>query len=145
MLASIEQRLVGDITQYERSILRHGAVWFFLLLLSYYIMRPIRDQIGSTYGVKNLSWMFWATFGVMLIAIPLYSMLVGKFHRKKLVPSIYAFFIVCLITFWLAMTRLPESWQLGIASAFFVWVSVCLLYTSPSPRDGLLSRMPSSA
>ena len=26
------------------------------------------------------------------------------------------------------------------------WLSfVCLLYTSPSPRDGLLSRMPSSA
>ena len=24
-------------------------------------------------------------------------------------------------------------------------VKVCLLYTSPSPRDGLLSRMPSSA
>ena len=24
-------------------------------------------------------------------------------------------------------------------------VSTCLLYTSPSPRDGLLSRMPSSA
>ena len=24
-------------------------------------------------------------------------------------------------------------------------VSICLLYTSPSPRDGLLSRMPSSA
>ena len=25
------------------------------------------------------------------------------------------------------------------------WSAVCLLYTSPSPRDGLLSRMPSSA
>ena len=25
------------------------------------------------------------------------------------------------------------------------WDSICLLYTSPSPRDGLLSRMPSSA
>ena len=25
------------------------------------------------------------------------------------------------------------------------WVAGCLLYTSPSPRDGLLSRMPSSA
>ena len=25
------------------------------------------------------------------------------------------------------------------------WRRVCLLYTSPSPRDGLLSRMPSSA
>ena len=25
------------------------------------------------------------------------------------------------------------------------WATGCLLYTSPSPRDGLLSRMPSSA
>ena len=25
------------------------------------------------------------------------------------------------------------------------WINICLLYTSPSPRDGLLSRMPSSA
>ena len=34
--------------------------------------------------------------------------------------------------------------------AFDVWIGTghddpCLLYTSPSPRDGLLSRMPSSA
>ena len=27
----------------------------------------------------------------------------------------------------------------------FAMYNVCLLYTSPSPRDGLLSRMPSSA
>ena len=27
----------------------------------------------------------------------------------------------------------------------FVLYQICLLYTSPSPRDGLLSRMPSSA
>ena len=26
-----------------------------------------------------------------------------------------------------------------------IWIIICLLYTSPSPRDGLLSRMPSSA
>ena len=27
----------------------------------------------------------------------------------------------------------------------YMYVETCLLYTSPSPRDGLLSRMPSSA
>ena len=32
----------------------------------------------------------------------------------------------------------PHGYNLGAVSA-------CLLYTSPSPRDGLLSRMPSSA
>ena len=35
---------------------------------------------------------------------------------------------------------------LGLAVAYFLKVLIdCLLYTSPSPRDGLLSRMPSSA
>ena len=33
----------------------------------------------------------------------------------------------------------------GPAPLFMAYLSICLLYTSPSPRDGLLSRMPSSA
>ena len=31
------------------------------------------------------------------------------------------------------------------AASLLTWCKTCLLYTSPSPRDGLLSRMPSSA
>ena len=34
---------------------------------------------------------------------------------------------------------------IGATTAIFTLVHACLLYTSPSPRDGLLSRMPSSA
>ena len=34
---------------------------------------------------------------------------------------------------------------LGTAAVFFATVNVCLLYTSPSPRDQRGSRMPSSA
>ena len=51
--------------------------------------------------------------------------------------------------------RLPTPWGLvrsGVApdhpkikTVSKVFEKVCLLYTSPSPRDGLLSRMPSSA
>ena len=33
----------------------------------------------------------------------------------------------------------------GLAELIAGGISICLLYTSPSPRDGLLSRMPSSA
>ena len=40
-----------------------------------------------------------------------------------------------------------KKWQLytaiGIASV--IVIGACLLYTSPSPRDGATSRMPSSA
>ena len=40
------------------------------------------------------------------------------------------------------------AWWLVVVGALCVvaaWLYTCLLYTSPSPRDGLLSRMPSSA
>ena len=35
--------------------------------------------------------------------------------------------------------------NLGVVELTMAIHLVCLLYTSPSPRDGLLSRMPSSA
>ena len=38
-----------------------------------------------------------------------------------------------------------QSLQLKIFSGIMPQFTCCLLYTSPSPRDGLLSRMPSSA
>ena len=37
------------------------------------------------------------------------------------------------------------SWKKAIDVASDKLLNTCLLYTSPSPRDGLLSRMPSSA
>ena len=36
---------------------------------------------------------------------------------------------------------ISQAWWLGV----YPGLAICLLYTSPSPRDGLLSRMPSSA
>ena len=36
------------------------------------------------------------------------------------------------------------SSQIGDMSGYFLFLG-CLLYTSPSPRDAMLSRMPSSA
>ena len=41
--------------------------------------------------------------------------------------------------------KLNLDLRLRAASGAYHWFNVCLLYTSPSPRDGLLSRMPSSA
>ena len=41
---------------------------------------------------------------------------------------------------------LPGDYNVKVSKALISeWNNTCLLYTSPSPRDGLLSRMPSSA
>ena len=37
------------------------------------------------------------------------------------------------------------EWSFGAGVLFFPVSYICLLYTSPSPRDATLSRMPSSA
>ena len=67
-------------------------------------------------------------------------------------PSLYAgclAFVLALTAFRLWGKRRRQVW-LSRMTLFFVlgsfgWYGLCLLYTSPSPRDGLLSRMPSSA
>ena len=41
--------------------------------------------------------------------------------------------------------RYPWCYDAWLTQQRIHWLPDCLLYTSPSPRDGLLSRMPSSA
>ena len=55
--------------------------------------------------------------------------------------------IVNLNHFYFDGVRLTEPAQFTVypKKGFYDWHMDCLLYTSPSPRDGLLSRMPSSA
>jgi AAA family ATP:ADP antiporter len=40
-----------------------GWCWLYIssVLASYYILRPIRDQMGVAGGVNNLQWLFTGT------------------------------------------------------------------------------------
>ncbi|PWT71435.1 MAG: hypothetical protein C5B46_08170, partial [Proteobacteria bacterium] len=40
--------------------------YFFFLLCGYYVLRPVRDEMGIQAGLGNLPWLFTATFLVML-------------------------------------------------------------------------------
>ena len=56
--------------------------------------------------------------------------------------------IILIMFFSVHLGWLPSTGRGDVATYFGVTSSaftLCLLYTSPSPRDGLLSRMPSSA
>ena len=46
---------------------------------------------------------------------------------------------------WLALKQSSQTATADGSTTIAINVTTCLLYTSPSPRDGLLSRMPSSA
>ena len=96
------------------------------MLAGYYVLRPLRDQMGIAGGVKNLPWLFTATFVTLLVAQPLYGALVAKLPRARFIPIVYHFFVANLALFWLALTLGVAP--VIVARVFFVWVSVFNLF-----------------
>lgn len=100
--------------------------YHFLLFTGYYILRPIRDSMGVTGGVENLDDLFGWTLLGMLLAVPVFGWLSGRFRRAVFLPWTYVLFIVQLIAFW-ALFSVRED-DAGVARVFFVWVSVFNLF-----------------
>jgi ATP:ADP antiporter, AAA family len=124
-LTSWLQRAV-PATARERSAALWSFAYFFTLLAGYYVLRPLRDQMGIAGGVKNLPWLFTATFLSLLVAQPLYGALVARSPRVKFIPIVYHFFVANLVLFWVLLTFDVE--KVIVARAFFVWVSVFNLF-----------------
>src|SRR5882724_9575390 len=99
---------------------------FFLLLCGYYVLRPLRDEMGVQGGVENLPWLFSATFAAMLGVAPLFGWAAARLPRRRLVPWTYLFFIANVLVFYtlFALGVAPPA----VARAFFVWVSVFNLF-----------------
>lgn len=117
---------VVEIRPGEQRALLWSFAYFFCLLAAYYVLRPVRDEMGLASGIKNLPWLFTATFFVMLAVVPVYGALVARISRKKFIPLVYHFFTANILIFWFMLTQ-------GIALAptaqvFFVWISVFNLF-----------------
>ncbi|MFK2874104.1 NTP/NDP exchange transporter [Dyella lipolytica] len=105
-----------------------SALAFFFVLTAYYIVRPVRDQLGGAVGSAQLPLFYAATFLAMLLLTPVFGVLVARFPRRRLLGWSYSFFIVCLLAFipaFLAQDRLGAR-ALGVV--FFIWVSVFNLF-----------------
>ncbi len=108
----------------ELAALGWAWLYFFGVLSSYYVLRPIRDELGVASGVENLSWLFVGTLTGMIVFNPPFAALVSRLPRRRFIPLTYRFFLANLVAFFAAMQLAPESAQLWIGRVFFVWVSV---------------------
>ncbi|MEF8792520.1 NTP/NDP exchange transporter [Thiohalorhabdus sp.] len=110
----------------ELAALVWAFLYFFCLLAGYYVLRPLRDEMGIEGGLENLPWLFTATFAVMLAAIPAYGWASARWPRRRLVPGVYAFFLINLGVFYILFTSDVAPGLL--ARVLFVWVSVFNLF-----------------
>lgn len=127
--ASLAYRTVARavvVTPQELGALLWSFAYFFLLLAGYYVLRPLRDQMGIAGGVRNLPWLFTATFVALLALQPAYGALVARLPRVRFIPIVYHFFVANLALFWLLLTL--DVFAVEVARVFFVWVSVFNLF-----------------
>jgi AAA family ATP:ADP antiporter len=117
---------LGSVRPGEGRALWWSFAYFFCLLAGYYVLRPLRDEMGVAGGVRNLQWLFTATFLTMLAAVPLYGALVARLPRRLFIPVVYHFFVINLAAFWLLLTLGIE--REIVARVFFVWISVFVLF-----------------
>jgi AAA family ATP:ADP antiporter len=121
---------IVDVKPNELRALWLGFAFHFIILMAYYVVKPIRDSIAASGRLETLPWMFTATLIVMLFANVIYAAIVARMERRKFIPFAYAFFILVLILFFLLMRTGSPAQQLWTGRAFYVWVSVFNLFNT---------------
>jgi ATP:ADP antiporter, AAA family len=122
-------RLFGIAAQVQPSELRALGVAFvchFVLLASYYILRPLRDTMATVFGVAQLQYLFTVTFVVTLLCAPLYSALASRLKLSRLLPGIFWFWLFNILLFYGLFKLDPRNRV--VAAAYFTWFSVANLF-----------------
>ncbi|MEX0362204.1 MAG: hypothetical protein AB3N10_14600, partial [Allomuricauda sp.] len=110
----------------EKQLVALSAFYFFCLLCGYFILRPIRDEMGILNGVVNMQWLFTGTFVAMLMVVPVFGWVVSRFSISKVLMYSYGFCIVNILVFYFLFNVFGPSRIL--AATFFIWLSVFNLF-----------------
>jgi AAA family ATP:ADP antiporter len=96
------------------------ALNVFLILMAYYILKPVREALILGEGSAELkTYMSAGQVIVLAFVVPLYAKLVASRPRMRLINTVTAFFTACLVGFYfLAQMGVP------LAIPFFIWIGV---------------------
>jgi AAA family ATP:ADP antiporter len=117
-----------DVRPAEVCALGWSWLYIFSVLSSYYILRPIRDEMGVAGGVENLQWLFTGTLLGMIAVNPPFAALVAKLPRMRFIAVTYRFFILNLLLFIVLLQGATSAQNIWIGRVFFIWVSVFNLF-----------------
>ena len=121
------QRIVAVKPEEMRAVL-WCWLYIFAVLSSYYIMRPLRDQMGVAGGVRNLQWLFTGTLVAMLALNLPFAWLVKTLPRSRFIALTYHFFVVNILLFAVALHIADAAQTVWVGRVFFIWTSVYNLF-----------------
>jgi AAA family ATP:ADP antiporter len=126
------RRLEGLLTRgtlvlpHERRAVTLAFACNFLVLASYYILRPVRDTVATVFGTDQLQLLFTATFIGSVIASPIYAWLATRVRLNRLLPGVFWFWLLNVLLFQVLFKIAPDNRWIG--GAYYVWFSVVNLF-----------------
>ncbi len=128
-MSNEEPNLLSRIFLIEQSEWKATVVSFvfvFLLMLSYFILRPVRDAMASDWTDLEVSFLWNINFVISAVLVAIYGFSVSHIKFKHLVPSVYACFAASFIGYYFLASTVSD--RTLIDKAFYVWVSVFSLF-----------------
>jgi ATP:ADP antiporter, AAA family len=115
-------RSAAIIEPFEMRAVILSMAFFFLLFGSYSIVKPVRDAMGTVYGMENIQELFTGTFIASFLFAPLYSWLASRIKLSTFLPCVYGFVALSILVFY-ALFESADGKDRREAAAFYIWVS----------------------
>ncbi len=124
-LASIT-KVIADIRPHERRAVLLAFLCNFMLLGSYYILRPVRDAMATVVGTDQLQNLFTGTLILTVLCSPVFAWLTEHFKLSRVLPGVFWFWIINILIFYgLFQHSAEDRW---VAAAYYWWFSVVNLF-----------------
>ena len=123
-------RRVFGLEKHEYVAVAWSLAYFFCVLSSYYILRPVRESMAVGSGPNTIPWLFFGTFVTMLVVAPVFGWVASRYPRRQFLPWVYLFFITNILIFWVVFSNAidNDSNHVWLGRVFFVWLSVFNLF-----------------
>ena len=125
----IFERVFGPKRQ-EFVAVAWSFAYFFCVLSSYYIIRPVREEMAVGGGPNTIPYLFIGTFVTMIFATSIFGWVASRYPRRTFLPWVYLFFISNILIFWFVFSQARNSGEdyVWLGRVFFVWLSVFNLF-----------------
>jgi len=116
----LRQNIWDDLKSVEGQATLRFAVRLFLILLAYYLMKPVREElILEGGGAEVRSYALAGQAALLLLLVPFYSRMIKHLHGDKLFHIVTLFLAANIGLFYFM-----GSAGMDIGVAFFVWLGI---------------------
>lgn len=121
-----------DATPVERRATLWTAAFFFCVLCAYYLLRPLREEVGTAFGTENLLRLFRLTFVFITLLNPPYMLLANRLPTSRFLPLVMHGFAASFVVLAAVSAVVPPlqqgvfSWsspECLVAAFFYSWVT----------------------